>query len=362
MSILKVAGRMQTDIKQFIENSASGNSMKYSAVPNARHFIYIPTKKQLVTRTDGSQEEVEGIIAYSVDIHELNMPGDKYKAVPCIENVVVNAEDGTIINDGICPFCDRVNDAWDIVNYRMGIEEANCQLVGEDRDKHLKEVKKGILSTIKCNTKTPILYMLVFVYNTDSKGEPIISDATGLPEYTPKIWKLRPSRIEKMQEQVTNAGGVFGGSEIAIKYPDNQDPRLLVTGSTTAPLFESKQFIMRYPGLKEQLQSDAEKFNWDGVEKAFPELTDLSSNAANKMASELFKDWDAYQKRLAVDPNAQYLEYRRHTQPVPVSTNTQQSTVGQIAQQPQVQQGIQMPMASMDANALFSGANNSINI
>lgn len=359
MSILKYAGRQETNIKEFIENSASDRGIKYSAVPNAKHCIYIPTKKVIINE-NGEDREVESLISYSMHVHELRLPNNKYKAVPCLSGIVIDGQDGTVINDGTCPFCDRINDAWDIVNYRKALEEESCKLVGDERETYLKEVNKNILNDIKVQNKTPFLYLLIYVYNTDSKGNAVISEVTGLPEYTAKIWRLRRSSIEKIQEQLDNAGVTLGGGEIAIKYPDTKDPRLLATQRTTSPIFENKTFINKYPGLKEAMQEEAERFNWEGVEKSFAEFEDFPTSAATKLANSMFKDWDAYQEKVKTDPNALYLEYRKNASNVPTST-TQAVQTSQALQLPNNGQPMQTPGA-MDANTLFSGANNSLGI
>lgn len=365
-SMLKLAGRAQTNIKEFLESTAASASLKYSAVSGAKHYIYIPTIKT----TDENGNEVEGLAAYSVNIHELRLPGNKYRAVPCLKGVSYTAEDGTVVNDGHCPFCERVNDAWDIVNYRLEVEEQNCQYTGEERENRLADAKKSILQDMKCSANTPMLYVLIYVYSTDNKGKPVISESTGLPEYTPKIWKLRSSRAEKMQEQVTNAGGTFGGNEMVIKYPDTKDARLLVSGSTTSPVFESKQFITQYPGLRDKLQEEAAAFNWEGVEDSFSELQEISDSAADKIVNDLFKEWDVYNEKAKTDPNVQYLEYRTVIPKIPVQQAPQQAMIAQQGVMPQQgavavpQQGaVVMPQQAgapqgmaMDANQLFSGA------
>lgn len=358
MSMLKIAGRKETTIKEYLEKSVSGSSLKYSAVANAKHHIYIPTITNVEVDENGNEVSTESLIAYSVPIHELNLPGNKYRAVPCLAGVNYTDESGNVVNDGTCPFCGRVNDAWDITNYRIEIERNSNQYQGEQGADRLKAVERDIRGELKVSAKTPFLYLLIYVFNTDNQGKPIISESTGLPEYTPKVWKLRRSRVDKMQEQMINSGVSLGGAEIIIKYPDNKDARTIVSGSTTSVVFGDKSFIKAYPNLKEQIQSDASQFNWDGIDNAFTELSDMSTASALKIANDLFKDWDAYQTKLETNPSAVYLEYQK----TPVISNAQPMQ-GVMQGNMLSQQNIVMPNQSngLDANALFNG-NNSLGI
>src|SRR5699024_2794841 len=107
------------------------------------------------------------------------------------------------------------------------------------------------------------------------------------------------------------------------------------------------------------------KFEWDGIEKSFPEWAGMTSETAKNVVDNMFKAWDNFQKELETNPQARYLEY------VGTEQNVTNPTLGQMPAAPQLG-GVQptavpsgvtpiaMPnipnVQALDVNAMFGGA------
>lgn len=307
-SFLSSASRQVADVRSFLRDSAGGNSIKYNAVAGEKHVVYIPYTSVQVQDENGVQD-VKSLIAIQGSVHEWTNPDGKYKASVCLKDVVRKSEDGTtLLNDGTCPFCDRVSDAWDIYRFRKEREEELCKLTGDARKSHLEKSSATFADERKAKDARPYMYILIVKFRTDAQGHEIKGD-DGLPEYDLKVMKLSASRVEKISQQLENAGTQLVGSEIIFGYPKNEDRRLVVSQSTTSPVFPQNQLIVKYPGLAEKIKADTLKFEWDGIEKSFPEWAGMTTAEAKSITDNLFEKWDEYKKELAVNPAAKYLEY-----------------------------------------------------
>ena len=307
-SFLSAAGKKTTDIRGFLrEASSSGNSIKYKAEAGKKHFVYIPYS--LVPDTDDAGNEVmrKQLIAISGSVHDWT-EGDKYRAVVCLKDVVRSAEDGTPINDGSCPFCNRTSDAWEIYNYRIALEEATCGKTGNDLIKHIDSIKGKFADERKAKDARDFIYILIVKFRTDASNKPIIG-SDGLPEYDLKVVKWSTNRSEKIQQQIENSGDEFAGTEMIFEYPNIDDIRQVVGQSTTSPVFPNSRFTNVYPDLLKKINADVNKFEWEGIDKAYPEWAGMSSAEAEKVTNDLFRDWDIYKLQLKTNPNAKYLEY-----------------------------------------------------
>ena len=306
---LSVAKQQVVDVRSFLRDAAGGNSIKYSAEKGKKHTIYIPYTVQSVVNPDtGETSEVKTIIAIRGDVHEWSTADGKYKSSICLKDKIRKAEDGTLLNDGTCPFCDRVSDAWDIYRYRKELEESTCQLTGEDRKKHLEKTLGSFAEERKAKDARPHIYILVVKYRVDDANKPIIGD-DGLPEYDLKVMKMSASRVEKIDQQVTNAGSELPGSQLVFEYPSVDDRRLLVSQSTVSPVFDAGSFTTKYPALLEKIKQDVSKFQWEGIEKAFPEWEGMTTETAKATTDAMFEQWDSYKKEILTNPQAKYLEY-----------------------------------------------------
>ena len=310
-SFLKTASKNVVDVRGFLRDSAGGNSIKYSAEKGAKHLVYIPYVNEEVTDEDGNTKIVKSLVAIGGDVHDWTSPDGKYNSTVCLKDVIRKSEDGDIlINDGSCPFCDRVSDAWDIFNYRKQLEEETCKLTGDDREKHLEKANRTFADERKAKAARPYLYILVVKYRLGEGNAPIV-DSNGLPEYDLKVMKLSRSRVEKIQQQIANAGSEMVGSELIFEYPATDNKMLQVSQSTTAPVFPNNQLVTKFPALREKIDKDVAKFQWDGIEKAFREWNGMSIQEATKITTELFEKWDEYNAQLLANPNGnvKYLEY-----------------------------------------------------
>lgn len=309
-SFLKTASKQVSDVRAFLRESAGGNSIKYAAEKGAKHILFIPyTEAVVVDETTGQQVATKQLVAISGGVHEWSTADGKFKATVCIKDVIRKADDGvTVLNDGTCPFCDRVSSAWDIYRYRKELEEANCKLTGEARKAHLEKVVGTLADERKAKDARNYMYILVVKFRLNEQEKEVLG-ADGLPEYELKVMKLSASRVEKIQQQLANSGAELAGSELIFQYPNVDDRRLLVSQSTTAPVFPNNQMCVKYPNLVNKINADVAKFDWDGIEKSFGEWAGMSTVEAKSITDAQFEQWDAYTKELAVNPNAKYLEY-----------------------------------------------------
>lgn len=367
-SFLASASKRVTDVRGFLRDAAGGSSIKYVAGKGEKHLIYIPYNNVTVTDENGEETVQKEVIALSGDVHEWRSPEGRFRATVCIKDVVRQNEDQTImINDGSCPFCDRVSDAWDIYRYRKELEEANCKLVGEDRKKHLEKITSTLADERKAKDARSYMYMLIVKYRTDSAGNVVIGQDK-LPEYDLKVMKLSSSRIQKIQQQIANAGSDLPGSELIFEYPNSDDRRLVVSQSTTAPVFPQNMLITKFQGLLQKIENDVAKFEWDGIEKSFQEWNGMSTAEAKKIMDDMFEKWDNYKQQVLVNPNVKYMEYITDTPvtnpsigdapkievptaAIPSSTGGQGVGSGEA---PKVPSAPEMPPVP-DANAVFGG-------
>lgn len=365
MSFLAAASKRVDDVRGFLRDAAGGNSIKYTAEKGARHLIYIPYKEKVVMGENGEATKQKALEALIGKVHEWTGVDGKYKAVICMKDVIRKSEDGTsLLNDGTCPFCDRVSDAWDIYRYRKELEEEKCKLTGDERKKHLEKVTSTFADERKAKDARTYMYLLVVKFRISENGSPVLG-SDNLPEYDLKVMKLSSSRVEKIQQQIANAGADLPGSELIFEYPSTDDKRLQISQSTTSPVFPDRQLLVRYPGLRDKIDKDVAKFDWEGIDKSFSEWSGMTTEAALATTNGLFEKWDEYKKAVAINPSAQYMEYITDT---PVS---QPALAGATApmQTPNIAGAIPAPVIggmggeeikmpqppTFDANAVFGG-------
>jgi len=305
----KAIAKPVTDTKAFLRDATDSSGLKYVAEKGRKHQIYIPYVNGTKINEETQQEmATKDIVARSYKIHEWQTADGKFRATVCTHGFIVEDEKGNKLTDGSCPFCDRVNDAWEIVNYRKELEEANCMLTGDQRKNHLENASKTILSELKAKKARDYIYIVVAQYNIKDNNLPVV-DENGVPEFSIKVMKMSAQRLEKIQQQVINAGHDIPGAELIIEYPNIDDRRNIVGQSTLVPVFPANMFINSNPKLKEKIDEAVSKFNWDNVEKVFPEIEGMTTMQAKKVTDNLFDQWDDYKQELLVNPNAKYLEY-----------------------------------------------------
>ena len=370
-SFLSSASKRVTDVRTFLRDAAGGNSIKYVAEKGSKHMIYVPYISAEETDENGNTKVVKQLVAISGNIHEWQSPDGKYKATICLKDVNRVDDDGTVLNDGTCPFCDRVSDAWDIYRYRKEREEANCKLTGEDRKKHLEKSNMTFADERKAKDARSYMYILIVKFRQQSDNSIIIGQ-DNLPEYDLKVMKLSQSRIDKIQQQIINSGADLPGSELMFEYPATDDRRLQISQSTTALVFPNNMLTVKYPGLLAKINEDVKKFQWDGIEKSFQEWSGMTTMAAKKVTDALFEQWDKYRQELQINAGAQYMEYITST-PVTnpqlggmVPPTVPGAVVPGVPNVPGVAApaGVEAPNLPPvpDANAVFSGASGGIQI
>lgn len=318
MSMIALAGSRVTDVKQYLKEVSSDRSIKYSAEKGAKHHLFIPTKPEHVTLEDGSVVTVETINAISQRIHDWTDSNGNYNTTICLDGIVRN-ENGVLLNDGTCPICQRVSDAWEIYNKRKEELEASCTLpAGKAREDFIKKTLEGYRDDMKAKDARDYVYLLVAVFETKD-GQPVIDEETKLPRYAMKVMKLSSSRLDKINKQLNNSGCEFGGSEIIIEYKNTEDIKQQVGESTVSLVMESQMFTRVYPQLFENIKKEAMEFEFDSIDKAFKEWKGMSVEEAKIKMNSQFKRWDEYKEALKTNPGAMYLEYSQASANVPLS-------------------------------------------
>ena len=309
-SFMAAAQKKVTDIRAYLRDQQTGNSIRYRAEKGNTHLVYIPFEEVEVTDENGNVTKVSQLKCIAGNVHEWSTPDGKYHSTICLKDAIRKDETtGEILNDGTCPFCDRIRDAWDIYNMRKAREEETCQLpAGPQRDEHLKSAARTFGDERKAKEATSYVYLLVVQFVTDKDRKPVMEN--GIPTYNLRVMKLSTKRLEKIVTQVSNAGEDLPGSELLFSYPDTDDLRLAVGQSTITLVFPNKRLTALYPALMEKIDADVKKFSFEGLDKqGFTEWAGMTTAAAQKVTDAQFEQWDKYQKELKVNPNAQYLEY-----------------------------------------------------
>lgn len=304
MSFLTSASKKAQDVRSFLREASSSNGIKYASEQNTKHFIFIPyVETQALGDDEGSVERELKAIQGSV--HEWTGVDDKYKASVCLDGVVRKDDSGNVINDGSCPMCDRIADGWEVFNYRMKIAE----------DKHLneedmKKAKYAALDERKIKEPTYYLYMLIAQFRMKG-SEPVINESTRLPEFDLKVMKMSVSRVTKLEKSIENSGMDFLGAEVIFDYPDTDDRRLLSSQCTTTALLPQMKnsVIGKYPAVVDEILKAVDKFEWEGIEKSFPEWKGMTTEEAKIIMDTQFRQYDEWKTAKLTNPNAQYLEY-----------------------------------------------------
>lgn len=308
MSFVAIAGKKTTDIREFIREASNTGGIRYRPEKGKKHIIYIPYNEVAVVR-DEEPVNIKEIIAISGSVHEWEGLDGKYRNCICLKGVYQQDEAGNILNDGTCPICDRIGDAWDIYRYRYEHEVKKCEhLPDNEKEKYLDNVKKTLLIERKAKETRDYVYLLVVQFRTDGKNT-IEMDEAGLPAYDLRVMKMSSARASAIEQQLDNAGAGFAGAEITFEYPNTDDPRLVVSQSTSAPVFPDHMLTRKFPKLLEAINEDVSKFSWEGIEKSFSEWNGMTNAVAGKLMNEMFSKWDEYKKELEINPDAKYLEY-----------------------------------------------------
>lgn len=361
-NFVAAAARPVRNVKQFLRDSAD-NSIKYVPERNAKHQLYIPYV--MVQQEDG--QTVRELVARSISVHDIIPSPGKFEATICLEGIVMEDpnnkdENGNpiLLNDGTCPFCQRVSSAWDIRNYLKKQEEERCGKTGNDLIEHMKTVGSRLQQERKVKESKHYIYLLVAKFKLqDDEKSPIIG-TDGLPEYELKVAKWSASRVEKIQEIFDNSMMEFEGGELVFKYPDVDSPMQLASQNTASPLFGQAKFTERFQGLKEKIDADVSKWTWDDLAKSFREWNGYSVKDAEKKCDDLFRAWDSYKRDLDT-PNAHaYLEDTCNGPEVsnPALAAPVNAPTGIEVSLPNTGTGVGIGTNIPDPNAVFGGLGN----
>ena len=322
-NFLMSAGKMTTDIRQFLRDASASGGIKYKAEAGKRHQLYIPFK-EIPTQVEGGGTLVaKSIVALQMPIHEFNDKDGKYKAHACIKGFVRKSDDGqTTFNDGSCPICDRLGDAWDVYHWRYQKTVEQSGLTGQalidymDGKGNETGMNYKLLDARKAKESKLILFLLVVKFRLNADGTPIL-ESDGNPGFDLKVMRLGGKRTEKIFNSITNSGSEVAGTEIVFDYPNIDDAAQVVGQSTYSVVFPDYMLTRRYPKVLEKINQAVADFDWDGIEKTFPELNCETVDYLKNVMDTSFGAWDKYQAELKVNPNAKYLEYdvANHTQP-----------------------------------------------
>lgn len=309
-SFLKTASKQVADVRNFLRESAGGSTIKYSAEKGAKHVLYIPyTSTEVIDDATNTSTVVKQICAISGKVHEWQTADGKFKATCCLDGVIRKDEQtGAMLNNGTCPICERIGDAWGIYNYRKEQEELTCTLTGDNRKQYLEKTLGTFRDEMKAKQAKNYMYILVAKFKLGDNGKEVLG-TDGLPEYEIKVMKLSSSRVEKIQQQIMNSGAELAGSELIFEYPNTEDRRLQVSQSTTTPVFPQNQMTVKYPAVLDKINQDIAKFEWEGIEKAFPEWAGMADETAKTTMDSMFEKWDQYVLDSKTNPSAKYLEY-----------------------------------------------------
>lgn len=332
-------GTKRTNIRSFLKDASSQNSIKYKAERKKTHVIYFPYQ---MMQNEETGETEKTLIALSAKVHEWTSNDGKYHATMCTQGKIIPGENGVEITDGSCPFCDRISDSWDIYRYRYDLEERSCGKTGDELKKHMDTVKSQFLKERKTSDAKDQIYILIVLFKTDEKKNPVLG-SDDLPSYELKIMKMSAAGATKLEQQMENNGISLEDAEVIFSYPDEEDIRLLVNGRTTTAVFPSNKITAKYPAILEKISKDVEKFDWDGIDKAFPEWTLVPTNQSKKTVKEMFRCWDQYLEDKEVNgDSARYLEYMGKGKEV-----TQPSIDGSPAIGTGVNMGVNPPAGGM---------------
>lgn len=303
MSFFNAAQRPMQDIGAFIKQNTS-NGIKYSGVASETHRLYFPYQE--VQAENGAV--VRTIMAQEAKVHDIHVSPEKYESCICLKDIMRQDKNGNVLNDGTCPFCERVSDAYSIKSYREEMALEGTTLTGKELEDYKKRLSSQYAGELKVGKAKPKAYVLVAKFNTDAKGAAILG-ADGKPTYELKVMAMSVNRLQEFSGLFEQAQMSLAGSEVSIKYPATKDARLLVSQSSNIPCIGTMAFCAQYPGLAEKIQAEAATFDWELLENSFPEWKGMTTEAASIKCATMFNAWDKYLAEKIANPAVKYLEY-----------------------------------------------------
>lgn len=319
ISFMQAHSRPVTSVQEYLDSQA-GSPLKYSPKKGEVARLYFPFMDQVVME-NGQQVVKRGLCSYALATHDIKMSANDYKLVPCLklDQPVIDPATGNTIYSGQCPYCERVNDARAIVDYRVEKERERMMSQGMTADaieNQIKNLSTSFRSEQKIGYAKQRLYVLVAKFVLNSKNQPEMDQETGLPAYEFKIMRLSPSQLEDIQKAVNQLAlttgvpqGELAGSEMIITYGDSDDKRHVVGDAQYMAVPVSTALTAITPTLMEKIQAEATQFNWDDIVKPYPEFQGVSEETAKSDVARALRLWDEYQTKLAAGEPAVYGEY-----------------------------------------------------
>lgn len=363
MSLIGIAGNRVTDVKQYLKEASADNSIKYRAEKGAKHLIYVPTVSvDVMDEATGTKVTKQQIVAVSQKVHDWNDNEGKYRTTICLDGIIRKGENGEIINDGTCPICERVSDAWDIYNSRKEKLEAETNIPDpKAREEYIKKILESYRDAMKAKEARDYIYLLIAFFETKGTNMEVVYDEdTKLPKYSLKVMKIAATRLEKINKSIQNSGVSIEGAELIFEYKDTDDIRQQVGESTVSIVMESNR-LTNNEALLNAINTDVAKFDFETIDTAFREWKGMSTEEATIKMRAQFRRWDEYKEALKTNPNAMYLEYVQ-------AMGSAQPQVGNMGAQafngvsvPQVgipQAGVQMPSMMGQTPNMMGQANN----
>lgn len=364
LDFVSAIGRPVATVSQFLKEAAD-NGIRYGAEKNTRHQLYIP----FILVGDSMETAVKQLQGLSASTHSIIPEPGKGDSAVCVAGKTALGENGELLLDGNCPYCQRVSSAWALRNSYLEFEKEKLPagLNPVESEKQLKDLKSKTSSDRIVKEAVSYIYLVIVKFKTqevNGKLAPVIGEDK-LPEYEIKVARWSANRIGKIKETLDSSGIEMEGAEIVIKYADEDDKRLQVSQSTISPVFGNNMFTAAYPGLVAKIDAEVSKWSWAGIENSFKELNVYPNATSEAKLNKMFHKWDAYVAEFGDDGKG-YAKYEaslsRGAAPnIPVSTgsipmNAPENGV-QAPQMPQMGQGVQMGAGiAMDPNAAFANA------
>jgi hypothetical protein len=319
MNILSVTAKKVVDVATFIQENTSAGKLRYTTEADTTHRVYFPT------RDDGEGHNIPYILA--APVHTWG-EGSSFSSCICLKGVA--SEDG--VYDGGCPVCDRLTDASDIVKYIKAEKEMTCGLTGDARKKFLEDLDKEVWKSRKVSYPRIKYYVALALLRCDKDGRALI-DGDG-PKFSIHIAAWTEGFVKKLMDalELQDEAPTLGAREFKLKYPDYPDAMSRV-GQCHVSFVDDKKMVAK-PGtpLFEAIAREMERFDFErAVSLARPEAQEKTPNELKRDMDVLFREWDDYKARLAVDPNAKYLEYAGNTAIAESSASPVTPAVGDVS-------------------------------
>lgn len=272
----------------------------YQAVPDATHFIVIPTE---------IQSAVEGI-------HNIKFDG-KFTNVPCPESD--------------CAVCAGVSKVWGIINKRIEEEVDPLNLSEEDRKKATTGIIKDEFDQSGLQNATEYTYTLVAQLEGVTSAAGVLNfsevveyttesgELVQVPKFNLVIRKVTKTYFGKIVELATKGGYPIARGLFSISYTDTTDKMLLGKNRTEVAVAISS-ITDKYPYFMEAVDKAvadfiAEHGSFENILKAtfkefiFAETSKTKEIVKGATTQAKFKQFDEYVEQAKANPELKYAAF-----------------------------------------------------